>query len=639
MSTNIIATGQPELDVLKRVVDFLEQMALKDPKDPRMKCYQKFYGKFMKQGQDHVKYKLVQNQYAKELEEGLVKAGVPYMAFSDGYGNTAFLMMDEDHEKFLEIFMENAKHHAEFYRENTPDEMLRMENNRGISHIMKLEFDNEYDFNAFRNKAFSNGQGYVLATEMINGKYIAYASAKDCFTEDAFKEDIPSTLLRMDADRVGPNVAIKHDQIDYDNMVEASIINRLRNGEDIAIVDRVNNKSDYFECKNGQIHFFEYSEELQGFQESRLPIDIPTGKAWDDEKTVAAFSASLSINLANVKNMTILSPEESNQFFAKTVSEIEKEKKELQEKIIKAYYGNGDKSQIDCRPYLEPKFAKEYLARIKENLKDFEDPNKELSLTKTKLQVHIEQNKTKVQKAKTDLEYTNAMKESILTAGKQLEERKSSLKEKLSGLQGEAMITTDMNKLQGISAEINEIQSQIVAIDNQLANIPGNIEALDKKIREYSVIINEYEDIKNTMENRIQMLENNYTELKQIQSSLRYSSGYRELQDKAIQSVKEQAHKDVINQVRYKSATVAEKEEMMEAAILNCLKSHSTKETKTFYEFLEKNGTQKDYEDLINIVENDFQKQNMYEIHKEQNSRNKEKEQEEKARETEREKE
>jgi len=363
---NLITDGQKELDAFYRMVDYLEQQQLYGAEDKRTKLANQFFS-YCKthDGQRSATFKLIPGKFREEFEQRLMEANLPFAVMSDGRGNFAFLTRNIDSEEFLQIQQDIFKGHTEYYKELNLEEFLDREY-RDNTDVLVMKFDSLEELEMFRNKSYENGKGFVIATEEVDGKFIAYASMKDAISND-LHSDIPSTILRMQGDMSGITAGFKKSQIEYDLRVKEDILDKIKHGDSFTIVNGYDNRDSYLECVNGQLQFMEYNPS-SGMFNSRLetPLSIPTN--WSDEKEVNAFKDALDVQLARIKNKKIMEPDQHRQFMSMSPNEL---KEYAYEAKVKALEEPGSKGV--GRPAGEIKFTEEYSQNVLKEIKKTEN--------------------------------------------------------------------------------------------------------------------------------------------------------------------------------------------------------------------------------------------------------------------------
>ena len=429
---NLVADGQKEYEFFKWVLDYLEQCQLYGAADKRTRLANEFF-EYCKthDGQRSAHFKLVPAKFRDEFEQRLMDANLPFAVMSDGRGNYAFMTRDIDAKEFLEIQMDIFKGHTEYYKELNLEEFLNREY-RDNTDVLTMQFNSKEELEMFRNKSYENGKGFVIATEEMDGKFIAYASMKDAVS-DGFHTDIPSTILRMQGDMSGIGAEFKKSQVTYDLQVKEEIMSRIKHGDSFTIMNGYDNKDSYIEVVGGELKFMEYNPESGMFNNVLTPVSVPTN--WNDEKEVKAFEDALSVQLAKVKNKKIMAPEQFRSFMTMTPNEMKEYAYKAQ---VKAFEEPG-KSGV-CRPFCGKEFMREYqtdletqrkeiMKSIKDELAELDEMQKELDNLEKSVSIHPDQSLLDALEQK---KYEIAAKETRIEAKK---EDMDTLSEKIKSIQ------------------------------------------------------------------------------------------------------------------------------------------------------------------------------------------------------------
>lgn len=492
MGTNVTTDGQREMQAITDVLKYLEDLSIYGTADRKTRLANEFFSYCKTHDSERsARFKLIPGKFKDEFEERLQEENMPYAVMADNYGNYAFLTRDIDEEKFYEIQEDIFRGHPEYHKELTA-EMYLTRQERKYSDVLKMTFKSEEEFEMFRNKSYEKGKGFVIASEKEGDNYVVYASLKDGCA-DGFNADIPSTILRMQADLCGGGAELKKQQVRYDMGIMDDALDRMEHGEEFVIINSYDNRDTCIECVNGKVTFMEYDGKSQCFQPRSAEISMPEN--WKDEKEVAAFKNAMSVHMAKIKNKQIMLPEQFRSFQALSPSELaEKSYKEQ----CKAFESNA-------KGNLRPVATNEFL--------------------------------------------TKYAKDTLL----ELEETKRTLAAK--------------------RAEFNDFPTD---------ELKAEIKALKEK---KDILSEKYVNVLGFKNHKAHM-------------------------DKAIESVIDKVHADLKRTSAYQNASgrggAKLREEMLEEAIIDCIKNRGTKELVALETFLNKNGKENDYQTLLDAVKDQY---------------------------------
>lgn len=556
-------------------------------------------------GENSVQFKLIPGRFAKEFETELIAANMPFMMIPDNRGNMAVIARDIDADAFLELQERVFKAHTEYYMENTVDEMLDRES-KTQTQVMKMEFDSKDDFDIFRKKAYENGHGYVYSAEEADGKYIVYASMKDSFSLDG-KEDIPSTILRAEADKLGPTANAKSLQLAYDRRVQEGAFSKIRASEPFVIANSKNPSAPYVHFDGQMLTYWKMNSKTNQFEQTKAPLMIP--KDWNNQLEVDCFRTAMAIYTQTIYNNQLMQLSDHREHLSKDKDTLKEENYEATKRAFLAFSRKRDDETIEdvvlkcgTRPVFDKAFKEAYSADALDRQNKITIAKKNISY---KLKSMRSEEVTHIQPIKTRLlEIQKEMQEKTV----ELNTAKTGLvqdREALGRLQAQM---DDMIKQGADSGEISGMKAQIDAnvlvISEKEARIPtlsAEIDALKNEAIPLAKDVKIFEKKRDNLKFTYSELDRERKQLSQEVSDLSRNVQYKLYRDKAIESIIEKAHTNV-KQAGAASMTPSERTNALEKAIEEVIQMKLTPEVKDFDDFCGKNGLDGELDSLVKNV-------------------------------------
>jgi len=557
-------------------------------------------------GDNSVNFKLVPQRFAKEFEAELIAANMPFMMIPDSRGNVAIIARDIDAEQFLELQERVFKAHTEYYMENTVDELLEREG-KSQTQVMKMEFDSKNDFDIFRKKAYENGHGYVYsAEEAEDGKYVVYASMKDSFSFEG-KEDIPSTILRMEADKLGPAADTKALQLAYDRRVQDAAFSKIRAGEPFMIANSKNPHAPYVQFDGQMLSYWKFNNKSQSFEQTKAPLMIP--QDWKNQLEVDCFKSAMAIYTQTIYNNQLMLPTEHHAHLNKDADTLKEENYEATKRAFLAFSRKREDETIEdvvlkcgTRPVFDKAFSDKYKA-------DAIDRQIEINTAKNSISRKLQRLRSE------EMTRIQPMKDRLLEIQKEMQEKTVELnavkaelvqdREELGKLQAQMddMIKqgADAGEIGGMKAQIDAKALVISEKETKASTLTAEIDALKNEAIPLAKDVKTFEKKRDNLKFTYSELDKESKQLNQEASDLSRNVQYKLYRDKAIESIIDKAHTNV-KQAGAISMTPSERTAALEKAIEEVIQMKLTPELKDFDDFCGKNGLDGELDLLVKNV-------------------------------------
>lgn len=595
--------------VEKYLLMFLEHIE-KNRNTAAIRLANELFKHYQTSGNNSVHYKLIPGYLAKEFETELIAENMPFMMVPDNRGNVMIIARDVDAQKFLDLQERVFKTRTEYYMENTIDEMLKREG-KSETQIMKMEFDSKDEFDIFRMKAFEGGHGYVYAAEEAdNGKYVVYASMKNSFALDD-KEDIPSTMLRLEADKLGPTADTKSLQLAYDRRVQEAAFAKIRACEPFVIANGKNPDAPFVKFDGQELTYWKKNAKTAQFEQVKAPLMAPTD--WSDPVKTDCFKSAMTIYTQTIYNNQLMQLSDHRAHLAKDPTTLKNENYEATKNAFLAFSRKRDDETIEdialkcgTRPIFDKAFSDKYKLDAKKRQDDIRTAQNSISY---KMKSMRSEEMTRIQ----------PMKDRLLEIQKEMQKKTVELntvkaelvqdREELGKLQAQMddMIKqgADAGEISGMKAQIDAKALVISEKETKTSTLTAEIDALKNEAIPLAKDVKTFEKKRDNLKYTYSELDKEYKLLTQEVSDLARNVQYKIYRDKAIESIINKAHTQV-KQAGAATMTPADRTNALEKAIEDVIRLQLTQEVKDFDAFCNQNGLSGE----LNTLEQNIRKSN-----------------------------
>lgn len=289
MGSNVTSNTATAEMWLKKLIESIKECAMKT-RDPRQELIGKLLNKWENTdySRDGLKYDLVNRKYAHQVEMKLLEQHIPYVSFYDNYGNTCFLINNEEtYEKSYEhAKTEVYMSYPEFYKELTPESFLDAQIQNGYDTIYTVTFSSQDEAERFKNKCFDQGKGFVVSSKEFTNrnekgefetKYEVYISGNaihDMSLNDLSFMD--AVLQHSISTSTNPHLNILKDAaILSDRKVMDQVARYIRQDRDFTIADEKDAYADYiqYDAEQKLLTTYTWNKEEEKFV-AKASIDV-----------------------------------------------------------------------------------------------------------------------------------------------------------------------------------------------------------------------------------------------------------------------------------------------------------------------------------------------------------------------------
>lgn len=528
-------------------------------------------------------------KYAKEFEDEMKDAHIPFIAFPTADGGISYICRDCDEDKFMELQRNVLSQDTQYAKETTVEYLLDYANRRDKD-IAYMSFDTKEERDAFFNKAYNDGYGFVPAEEFRDGKYYVYTAHEALFNE-GIKTDIATAILEMNADNAGPEARMKDAQLKAERFQMERIMERMRSGEEFALVDAYRQHGKYALIKDNTIAVYAYNKETDTYEQEKKAIKLPN---WKDEAEVRAFEITAAHMFAKVKNMKEVELYNVKSHLGKSQDELNAERKAYENKAFRAVYlrPEGESLEdalrkLEVRPqFSNIQYEQEFLKEAEEKRADAAKRGVDYSSEAMGVENALAREQKKLQ---TLQEKFDAYDTEISGYSAQIKE-----------LQNKLLLADSLSVRESIQYQIDDLNQIITSVTKNVEATKQSIVASNDKLCELSAELDRIA----ALQERCDEEEAYY---KGLTDSIKDTANGKKIKDEAIRSVSERAHREVKMDPEYASMPYRQKEKKLEEVMLRILYNVETPELRAYKENLEGRHIKGEYERLCDDTKDAFE--------------------------------
>ena len=288
IGTNVVVDEQTITEPVRKALEFLENLVLKEGKDEEQKLFAA-YRRHIQLGGD-VSNALLKQPEASKIVAALKENNIPYMAVPDSSGQMFVSVRQRDTLDFANIQDSVMSTSTNYAMALTDANMAQVAKDLGTEGMTKMTVRDAGMALVDQQKLFQNGVTFStkvqddgstrfytspMSTFSKAGKDIAGFELAHAFEQAKEYIQVSGTKTALD---------VRKDQARYDDAVLTEFATRISKGDTCTLRSASDNTSGYFECKGGYVEFHENGE--------RTPLLISPEASVDEIKVVLSRNAN-----------------------------------------------------------------------------------------------------------------------------------------------------------------------------------------------------------------------------------------------------------------------------------------------------------------------------------------------------------
>lgn len=329
--TNIIVDGSSEMNLMKAIIDYINKKMNGSPSDKLKKEFAKWLGD---KGLESCVLTIVKNQVATDLEDKIIKANIPYMTMKTPVG-VAFIVKDEDKERFMQMQYDVLSMRPEFYAACTVNQAVARAKSEHQQQMAHIQVGSQSEAEELVSRINQEGKGVVasICHNPANGpfRYDVLININDAVKKngaDIVRLELQWALKQGDRDIFD----MRSDQAAYDLNEMKIMLLELGMGHGVSIVDQMNTSDIRVDITpNGAV--FKKRDQYGGWNEERripddegftMPVFDVNDAAYhtsENKSRLAQFEMAMRAGIKDIRNMRVVTIEDADRMCCRTIEQ------------------------------------------------------------------------------------------------------------------------------------------------------------------------------------------------------------------------------------------------------------------------------------------------------------------------------